>query len=208
MSDKFVIMVTGPTCSGKTTALDLALKNPNNRAMGCFIGREMRKRHPPEYFKGLMASPDTEPEVRAIFLSVYEDFLQSDSEFLLCDGIPRLESQVDFLRSVFAGDTKSVQWTSHWNEKGPSVPHVALIRFNPSDDTRRERMRQRGGTEAEQALSESRFSKDVEMLQVVYSHIAKTCPDWGMFGVSGEDDPGIVVQRLEMIMQYFRLVVT
>lgn len=187
--NKHVLLCSGPTCVGKTTTLDAVIADPNNNAVGCFIGREMRRRHPPEYFDGAMASEKTEPEVRDIFMDVYVDFLKSDKQFLLCDGIPRLPSQVRFLNDVF----------KNTHMEAPRSLSVALVVFTLSDTVRAERMRQRGGTASEQALAEVRFHKDKAMLQDVYDTIETVC-DWKHAWIDASGPPDAVQTELMLCM--------
>jgi len=91
-----VVSVIGVTNAGKSTLMD------HMRSVdGCAcieIGKEMRRRHPPEYFQGLGAMAETEQEVWEIFDEQHSDALHRGAPLVLIDGQPRLESQVLQLR--------------------------------------------------------------------------------------------------------------
>jgi hypothetical protein len=88
----------GTTCSGKSTVISQFCDVFGSTVRTCLIGKELRARHPPEFFNGLAAMPSTEPEVREIFSQRLTAFMEDDrAGYLLCDGIPRLVSQVDFI---------------------------------------------------------------------------------------------------------------
>lgn len=95
---KHIVFVMGSTCAGKSTLIEQAVKQYGPLVRTCLIGKELRARHPPEYFRGLAAMPETEPEVREIFSNRLTEFMEDDrAGYLLCDGIPRLPTQVEFI---------------------------------------------------------------------------------------------------------------
>lgn len=83
-----IICLMGITCSGKDTLAERMQElHPDNVGL-IQIGKEMRKRHPPEYFKGLGAMAHTETEVWSIFEE--QKKLSEDKKLIVLTGVPRL----------------------------------------------------------------------------------------------------------------------
>jgi adenylate kinase family enzyme len=87
------ICLMGVTCSGKSTFIQSKAKD--KRFGSIEIGKEMRKRHTPDYFNSLGAMPHTEKEVWEIFEQQYAAV--ANAQVILIDGQPRLPSQVSRL---------------------------------------------------------------------------------------------------------------
>lgn len=102
-----------------------------------------------------MALPSTEPEVYEIFEEGFQKFLKSTYGVLLCDGIPRLPSQVHFL-------------TERLTHEGIKP---CVVKLDVSEEEQLRRATARGGTEAEKELTASRLQKDRPMLEDVYNEI-------------------------------------
>lgn len=90
-----VIFLMGSTCSGKGTFCEFAKKTLGRDVATIGIGAEMRKRFPPEHFKGLAAMPETESVVWEIFDAQWAEALKSGAKMIIVDGQPRLPSQVE-----------------------------------------------------------------------------------------------------------------
>jgi len=90
--------IMGITCVGKDELVEHAVKCcPDIGAIQ--VGKEMRKRHSPEYFKGLGALDETEPETWEI---VREQLaLCSEKKHIFVTGMPRLKGQVSKFFSLF-----------------------------------------------------------------------------------------------------------
>lgn len=90
---KTVIAVGGVTCAGKSTLMQALAQMPHFGTIE--VGKEMRKRYPPEFFKGKAAMKETEEEVWQIFDEQYKKHLRDpDCAAIFSDGQPRLPSQV------------------------------------------------------------------------------------------------------------------
>jgi len=88
----------GITCVGKDELVEYAVKFHSN--VGAIqVGKEMRKRHPPEYFKGLGALDETEPETWEIFQEQLA--LCSGKDHIFVTGMPRLKGQVAKFFNMF-----------------------------------------------------------------------------------------------------------
>ncbi len=87
-----LICILGITCTGKDTLVErMVEKYPDVGAVQ--VGKEFRKRYPPERFKGLGAMPDTEKESWEIFDEQLA--LCKDKSIVLITAQPRMESQVN-----------------------------------------------------------------------------------------------------------------
>lgn len=92
-----IIHVLGITCAGKDTLMEYIASNYEGVGL-VQVGKEMRKRHPPEYFKGLGAMQSTEEEVRQIYCEQYGQV--KHNRLVLVSSQPRLISQVSFVYEV------------------------------------------------------------------------------------------------------------
>ncbi len=89
-----LVCLSGITCSGKDTIAEMLAEM--DQGIGLIqIGKEMRKRHPPEFFQGLGAMSSTEDEVKEIFKEQYE--AHSDKHTIICAGFPRVAYQYEFI---------------------------------------------------------------------------------------------------------------
>jgi hypothetical protein len=61
----------------------------------------MRKRYPPEYFKGRAAMPETENEVWTIFEEQLMAGTTAGANIILIDGQPRMTKQVEIIRTKY-----------------------------------------------------------------------------------------------------------
>lgn len=84
--------IFGITNVGKSTLIDRCRDIPDLGVIE--VGKEMRRRHPPEYFKGLAALPETETEVWQICEEQYAAAANAGKRAILVDGQPRMPSQV------------------------------------------------------------------------------------------------------------------
>jgi adenylate kinase family enzyme len=91
-----ILHVLGNTGSGKTTVMELVCERNPRRASGISVGKELRKRYPPDYFEGQAAPQKTELEA----MQIYREFVdyhtnpESHAQLILVDGQPRNTSQV------------------------------------------------------------------------------------------------------------------
>jgi shikimate kinase len=86
-----LIVLHGITCSGKDT---IAEAIATTHGFGLIqVGKEFRKRYPPDHFKGLGAMPSTEKEAFEIFKEQYE--AAKDKPVILCVSYPRIKENLD-----------------------------------------------------------------------------------------------------------------
>ena len=95
---KKMYCICGVTCTGKDSLVERAHVLYPNIVGKIQIGNEMRRRHPPEYFKGLGAMQDTEPEVWEIFDEQYKRAEGEGKSIIFVSGVPRLEGQIERLQ--------------------------------------------------------------------------------------------------------------
>lgn len=87
-----VIFVLGPTNAGKSTLLKTVKELFPQRVGLVEVGKEMRRRHPPEFFQGSAAPEHCEQEALSIF---HEQMVEATKhEFVFVDGQPRRVSQI------------------------------------------------------------------------------------------------------------------
>lgn len=91
-----LIYVLGSTCSGKSSLVEMAAAEYDNVGI-VQVGKELRRRYPPEYFKGLGALASTETEVEQILLDEIEKHFRQDKQIVLVDGNPRSRRQARLL---------------------------------------------------------------------------------------------------------------
>jgi|SRR6056297_308547 len=101
-----LIGTVGVTNTGKTTLFDRLRLIPHYGFIE--VGKEMRKRHPPEFFKGLGAMKDTESEVWEIVAEHYQAAISAGATVIFCDGQPRMREHVVELQRRF-GDYSLIQ---------------------------------------------------------------------------------------------------
>ena len=96
-----IVSLLGPTNSGKTTIIDhFTTVNPD-KFTGVLIGREMRKRYPPEHFQGKAQMADTEAEVLEI---LWNGVKAATTPVILVDGQPRNLNQITWMEAHFCRD--------------------------------------------------------------------------------------------------------
>lgn len=149
---KKIIFVMGLTCSGKTTMIEAVQKF---YPVGLIqVGKEMRRRHPPEYFKGLGAMDETEDEVWGIFLEQLAS--HADKEVILVDGQPRSVTQVEKCIDLVRDREKVFVWLA-----------------TPVDEIKK-RAEARDDSEAAKELTMQRIVNDSRMYAGVKEYLSIT----------------------------------
>lgn len=106
-----LISVMGVTNTGKSTLLTEAAKLEDVGLIE--VGKELRRRHPPEYFNGFAAMKHTEDEAWEIFDEQYAAAEAAGCRVCLVDGQPRMVEQVKRIimygknRKAFGGMERS-----------------------------------------------------------------------------------------------------
>lgn len=95
-----VISIMGSTGSGKTTIVQEAMASDDPYVSGVQVGQIMRKRYPPEKFRGLACLPETEEEVRALLLEALIDADFHQVRYFFVDGQPRSVGQYEWLHDL------------------------------------------------------------------------------------------------------------
>lgn len=101
------IYVIGLTCSGKDYFIERAVELYPEVFAAVQVGKELRKRYSPEYFKGSGAPEHTEEEALNIFKEQWSIANNNGAKIILVSGQPRRISQVPI---VFTFASGSVLW--------------------------------------------------------------------------------------------------
>lgn len=102
------VYVMGPTNAGKSTLLDAIRSDPRYSLVE--VGKMMRAKYPPEYFRGLGASAHTHTEVVQMCLDGMFAAQQGGARAVFVDGQPRDLEQTKILRSLNNRRTFLVLW--------------------------------------------------------------------------------------------------
>ena len=97
-----IYCIMGLTNSGKSTLIKELSNYPESHAV--MVGKIMRERHPPEFFKGRAELPETEPEVMEILHNGILEGYRKRAQHIFVDGQPRNLSQLDYFRCTWAPD--------------------------------------------------------------------------------------------------------
>jgi hypothetical protein len=101
MQKSSFIYVFGVTCTGKDYLVEKALQMYPNIFGAVQVGKEFRRRYPPEHFQGMGAPAHTEDEAYQIFLDELNKV--SDKNRVLIVGQPRRASHVDRIYRKYPG---------------------------------------------------------------------------------------------------------
>lgn len=93
----------GTTCVGKDYFIETALDRYPNIFGAVQVGKEFRKRYPPEHFEGKGALIKTEDEAFDIFCEQWTKSFDAGKKYILVSGQPRLQSQVKRLSDFVQG---------------------------------------------------------------------------------------------------------
>lgn len=137
-----ILHLLGNTGVGKTTLMDKLTARNSDACVGISVGRELRKKYPPEYFAGQAAPAHTEVEA----LQLYKDFVghyKYNRSLIIVDGQPRKNSQVAPIL-----------------EAHPECRHVFLL-LHATHETRESRLLGRDSSDSEKwKLSSARLDAD------------------------------------------------
>lgn len=87
------VSIMGVTCTGKDTLVERMQQLWPDDIGLIQVGKEFRRRYPPEYFKGKAAMPHTEAESWSIFEE--QKAAAADKPLVLVVSQPRMRSQLD-----------------------------------------------------------------------------------------------------------------
>lgn len=134
-----VVFLMGATSTGKSTFMDFAESVLGNHVALIQVGKEFRKRYPPEHFKGSAAPDHTEKEAIAIFDEMlYASLARTGVDLILVDGQPRRESQVPVVlarRNAFM-DYRFVMLNCSLAEQKVRAAHRAKKHADEEDPTK------------------------------------------------------------------------
>lgn len=141
----------GVTCAGKDTLMDRAQELYPNLVGLVNVGKEFRKRYPPEYFQGKGAMLHTEREAIEIFETQLAE-QRKDKKIIFVSGQPRMVAQIKETIGKYSG---TILWL-----------HV-------SDETLKQRLEKRFvGDPGSYQLSLKRLSNDrIQLFDVVFELI-------------------------------------
>lgn len=111
MSRPLIFCIIGISGCGKSTFINETVAQYPDEFGAIQVGKEMRKRYPPEFFKNRGAMEETEDVVFQIFEEQYNN--NKGKKIVLVDGQPRMPSQVDKLVSLFLTFRVMVLNTEH-----------------------------------------------------------------------------------------------
>lgn len=103
MSHK-TLYVFGVTCVGKDFFIEAAVAMHPRIFGQVQVGKELRKRHPPEHFKGLGAPTHTEDEALDIFREQHAAEVAAGKKIILVSGQPRRMNQVPKVMAYAPGE--------------------------------------------------------------------------------------------------------
>jgi len=90
-----IIYVMGVTCAGKDYFVERALDQFPNTFGAVQVGKEMRKRYPPEHFLGTGAPQHTEKEAVQIYEEELQKRIEENKKVIFVVGQPRRLSQIE-----------------------------------------------------------------------------------------------------------------
>lgn len=146
MDEIIMVGLVGVTNSGKSTLLNALRSDPTIGLIE--VGKEMRRRHPPEYFDGQGAMAKTEAEVWEIVDEQYAAAVRSGRRMVICDGQPRLPGHVEKMVERFG--------------------LLHLLQLHADHDVLEERARRRDSDPQTLELSHRRLTNDyIQLYQVL-----------------------------------------
>lgn len=183
----------------------LSAESRNIRVGSVSVGSEMRRRHPPSFFRGQAAMPETEEEVWEIYRGQLDAALDAKCDVVFVDGQPRMISQVSAVVSDMddrfprdGGPPRRSLW---------EYPALFMHLVAPDKELIR-RMEIRDGDDPEKLkLSRSRMSRDKEQLYDVLADISLRMPGEALISVPTASRAYLrhalsnVVGRLRQILQ-------
>jgi hypothetical protein len=97
-----IIYLMGGTCCGKSSVLSMAREFYKERAGFVEVGKALRSKYPPDYFKGLAAPEHLEKEAINLYVEGVSACLADKREYCWVDGQPRSPFQVDAVLGTFS----------------------------------------------------------------------------------------------------------
>lgn len=169
--------IAGVTCVGKDFLIERAVKKYPDIFGAVQVGKEFRRRYPPEHFKGKGAMPSTRNEAYNIFV---EQFAQARKKpKILVAGQPREKEQVQRI----------------------CVPNPGkIIWLSASDETIEKRLAVRFANDVSSAnLSKQRLTNDrIQLYDVLHEAVSLGIPIWA-FNVDTMDVDSLIQILLEDI---------
>jgi len=98
-----IAFIMGPTCSGKSTLLKFAEAYEPKLIGLVEVGKILRAKYPPDYFKGQDAPKHTQEEAWELCEKTVFEHLNANKKLVLVDGQPRCLDQVHKCVTRFAG---------------------------------------------------------------------------------------------------------
>lgn len=99
-----IAFIMGPTCAGKSSFIEYATRNFPDIFGAVEVGKILRQRYSPEYFKGQNNPKHTAQEAWELCESLVEAEINDGTPVILVDGQPRDVPQVDLVMTSW-GDT-------------------------------------------------------------------------------------------------------
>lgn len=164
---KFVI---GSTGSGKSTFLQAAQIKLGDAVGLVEVGKLLRAKYGPDYFKGQAAPDHTEAEAWKMCVDTIEEHRKAGKQLILVDGQPRSMKQCRKVMEIFFCPPSALV------SRGSLFKHKGVVHIFAPTEVREERLRKRdAGNEAALNLSMARLKGDIHALFEVYSTLSANC---------------------------------
>lgn len=107
-SSPIIVCVMGPTCVGKSTLFKHIGEKHNDVSGLVEVGKQMRAKYPPDYFKGLNNPKHTAAEAWQMCEIGVNQHLAAGKDYVFVDGQPRDVDQVHLMLKTFNVPVKFV----------------------------------------------------------------------------------------------------
>lgn len=154
-ASQILVCITGATNSGKSSLVSYLGKRHDVGLIE--IGKILRKKYPPSYFKGQQQPKHTEAEVLQLLADLIDKHVNNGVRFIVVDGQPRSLDQLGVFERA-------------------KLPKLYIHLFSP-EKVRIDRIKKRDGNNAEAlALSMTRLNGDIPS---VYEILLRTLMSGG-----------------------------
>lgn len=135
--EPLIVSLMGITNSGKSTIINAAKAIDYYKIGFVEVGKEMRRRYPPETFKGKGAMASTEDEVLEIYHEQLQAAKDSGAKLIFIDGQPRMACQVPMMLEnpnrkflVIKEDDEVILERIKNRDTDPKAVELSMLRFN------------------------------------------------------------------------------
>lgn len=152
----YIVPIMGTTCAGKSTLINKARARNNPKIGLVEIGKILRAKYPPEFFKGQAAPAHTQEEAWNLCFDAVNKHLEVGCELILIDGQPR--------------DLR--QLATMMKDPWPGLYQVWYVLLHASMEERERRARQdRADTQGNLDLALARIKNDMVNYYDILVHL-------------------------------------